>query len=255
MKRVPSPVLLITGSSGIAAAAAKLAAHRGHTVFLIGKHAPECESLSSELKGSAFFVADVGDEGGVKNATQSCLSRFGRIDAVFNVAGMSGRSLGDGPLHECSNTAWHTLIDTHAGGTFYVCREVIQDWVARKQPGVILNTSSVLARHPESKFFATHAYAASKGAIESLTLAAASYYAPHKIRLNVLAPSLVRTPMSARATKDPAILEFMKQKQPLKAGLIEPDEIARIACFLLSEDSFPMTGEVVRADAGWAVTG
>jgi NAD(P)-dependent dehydrogenase (short-subunit alcohol dehydrogenase family) len=255
MKRVMSRVLVITGSSGIAAAAAKRAAGRGDTVFLIGKNGPECESLSSELNGSAFFVADVSEEDAVKNATRSCLSRSGRIDALFNVAGISGRSLGDGPLHECSSAAWHTLMSAHAAGTFYVCREVIQDWMARKQPGIILNTSSVLARHPERRFFATHAYAASKGAVESMTLAAAGYYAPHKIRLNVLAPSLVRTPMSARAQESPAILEFMKQKQPLKGGLIEPDEIARIACFLLSEDSFPMTGEIVRVDAGWAVTG
>jgi NAD(P)-dependent dehydrogenase (short-subunit alcohol dehydrogenase family) len=250
-----SRVLLITGSSGIAAAAAKRAADRGDIVFLIGKNARECESLSSELNGSAFFVADVTDEGAIQNATRSCLSRFGRIDAVFNVAGISGRSLGDGPLHECSSAAWHTLMNTHAAGTFYVCREVIQHWLARKQAGVILNTGSVLARYPEHRFFATHAYAASKGAIESMTLAAAGYYAPHKIRLNVLAPSVVRTPMSTRVQESPAILKFMKHKQPLKGDLIEPHEIARIACFLLSPDSFPMTGEIVRADAGWAVAG
>jgi NAD(P)-dependent dehydrogenase (short-subunit alcohol dehydrogenase family) len=113
---------------------------------------------------------------------------------------------------------------------------------------------SVLARFPERNFFATHGYAASKGAIESLTLAAASYYAPHRIRLNVLAPSLVRTPMSKRAQSDPAIVEFIKQKQPIKGGLVEADEISRIAYFLLSDESFPMTGEVVRGDAGWAVT-
>ena len=255
MKRVMSRILLITGSSGIAAAAAKLSAGRGDTVFLIGKKEQECQSLSSELNGSAFFVADVGDEGAIQNATRSCLSRFGRIDAVFNVAGISGRSLGDGPLHECSSAAWHTLMSVHAAGTFYVCREVIQHWLARRQAGVILNTGSVLARYPERKFFATHAYAASKGAIEAMTLAAAGYYAAHRIRLNVLAPSVVRTPMSARAQQNPAILEFMKEKQPLKSDLIEPDEIARVACFLLSEDSFPMTGEIVRADAGWAVAG
>ncbi|HEU5402079.1 MAG TPA: SDR family oxidoreductase [Terriglobales bacterium] len=71
----------------------------------------------------------------------------------------------------------------------------------------------------------------------------------------VLAPGLVRTPMSARAQSDLAILEFMKHKQPLKRGLVEADELARIAYFLLSEDSFPITGKVIRADAGWAVTG
>jgi enoyl-[acyl-carrier-protein] reductase (NADH) len=61
--------------------------------------------------------------------------------------------------------------------------------------------------------------------------------------------------MSARAQSNAAIVEFMKQKQSLKGDLIEADEVARIGYFLLSDDSFPITGEVVRVDAGWAVTG
>ena len=248
-------ILLITGSSGIAAATAELASERGDSVFLVGQNGPECEELSSRLKSSAFFVADVADESGVNSAIKSCSDHFGHIDAVFNVAGISGRSLGDGPLHECTDQAWHALMNVHADGVFHVCREVIRVWLHIKQPGVILNCSSVLARFPEPRFFATHAYAASKGAVESLTLAATAYYAPHKIRLNVLAPGLVGTPMSVRAQSDPAILEFMKQKQPLKGNLIEADEVARIAYFLLSEESFPITGEVMRVDAGWAVAG
>ena len=250
-----SRVLLITGSSGIAAATAKLATGRSDVVFLVGKESSECEELSAELEGSGFFVADVADERAVKNAVGSCLSHFGRIDALFNVAGLSGRSLGDGPLHECTTAAWQMLMNVHATGTFFVCREVIHDWMATGQQGVILNTGSVLARFPERRFFATNAYPASKGAVESMTLAAAGYYAPHKIRLNVLAPSLVRTPMSARAQSNPDIVDFMKQKQPLKGDLIEAAEVARVACFLLSDESFPVTGEVVRVDAGWAVTG
>lgn len=250
-----SRVLLITGSSGIAAATAKLAVSRGDVVFVMGKEQRECEELCAQLSGSCFFLADVSDEGAVKRAFESCLTRCARIDAVFNVAGLSGRSLGDGPLHECSSTAWQTLMNVHLTGTFLVCREVLKHWMATVQSGVILNMGSVLAHFPERRFFATHAYAASKGAIESLTLAAASYYASYRIRLNVLATSLVRTPMSRRAQSNPAIAEFMKQKQPLKGDLIKADEIARIAYFLLSDESFPITGEVVRADAGWAVTG
>jgi NAD(P)-dependent dehydrogenase (short-subunit alcohol dehydrogenase family) len=248
-------VLLITGSSGIAATTARLASNRGDTIFLIGKNADECAALSSELKGSGFAVADVADENAIKSAVQSCLSSHGRIDAVFNVAGLSGRSLGDGPLHECSTEAWRILMDVHALGTFFVCREVLKNWMAEKQAGNILNMGSVLARYPERRYFATHAYPASKGAVESMTLAAAGYYAPHKIRLNVLAPSLVRTPMSVRAQSNPEIIDFMKHKQPLKGDLIDMDEVARIACFYLSDESFPITGEVVRIDAGWAVTG
>jgi len=250
-----SRVVLITGSSGIGAATARLATQRGDRVFLAGKDGQECERLSAQLKDSAFEVADVTDENAVSAAIESGLSRFGRIDSVFNAAGMSGRSFGDGPLDECSAAAWRQMMDVHASGTFFVCRAVIRHWMATKQAGAILNMSSVLARFPESKFFAAHAYAASKGAVESLTLAAAGYYAPHGIRLNVLAPALVRTPMSARAQSDPAILNFMKEKQPLKAGLLEPDEVARAAYFLLSDESFPITGEVIRIDAGWAVAG
>jgi NAD(P)-dependent dehydrogenase (short-subunit alcohol dehydrogenase family) len=180
---------------------------------------------------------------------------MGAIDAAFNVAGLSARSLGDGPLHECSTPAWNKLMEVHATGTFYVCREVVRYWMSKKLPGTILNVSSVLARFPEREHFATIAYAASKGAIESMTMSAASYYAQHKIRLNVLAPGLVRTPMSVRAQSDAGILEYMKHKQPLKGGLTDAEEIARIAHFLLSDKSFPMTGEIIRGDAGWAVTG
>jgi NAD(P)-dependent dehydrogenase (short-subunit alcohol dehydrogenase family) len=248
-------VLFVTGSSGIAAATSRLATASGDVVFLMGIDGQQCESLSAELKGSAYFVADVADESAVRKGVTSCIDRLGSIDAAFNVAGLSARSLGDGPLHECSTAAWRKLMDVHANGTFHVCREVVRHWIATEHPGTILNTSSVLAHFPERERFATVAYASSKGAVESLTLSAAAYYAPHRIRLNVLAPGLVRTPMSARAQSDPQILEFLKHKQPLKGALIEADEIARIAHFLLGEASYPMTGEIIRVDAGWAITG
>lgn len=255
MSQKTARVLLVTGSSGIAAATAKLAGASGDSVFVLGKVREECESLTAQLPGSFYSVTDVSDEKGVKQAVESCIARFGRIDAVFNVAGMSARSLGDGPLHECSTAAWNSLMEVHAAGTFFVCRSVLQHWMSRKQEGVILNMGSVLARHPEPKFFATHGYAACKGAVEAMTLAAAGYYAPHGIRLNVIAPSLVRTAMSARAQLNPSILEFIKYKHPLKGDLIEVDEVARIAHFFLNSESFPITGEVIRVDAGWAVTG
>ena len=248
-------VLLITGSSGIAAATAQIATDAGNSVFLIGVDGEQCEALSSQLPRSAYFVADVSDETAVGKAVADCIARMGTIDSAFNVAGLSARRLGDGPLHECSTAAWNKLMEVHASGTFFVCREVVRYWLSHKRPGTILNMSSVLARFPEREHFATLAYAASKGAIESMTLSAASYYAPHKIRLNVLAPGLVRTPMSVRAQSDASILEYMKHKQSLKGDLTDAEEVARIAHFLLSDQSFPMTGEIIRADGGWAVTG
>jgi NAD(P)-dependent dehydrogenase (short-subunit alcohol dehydrogenase family) len=109
----------------------------------------------------------------------------------------------------------------------------------------------VLAFSPEPKFFATHAYAASKSAIIGLTGAMAAYYAPSKIRVNAIAPGLTRTPMSARAQQDRALLEFIKTKQPLIEDLVEADDVARAAVFLLSDDAGAITGEVLSVDAGW----
>ncbi len=247
--------LLITGSSGIAAATARLAASRGFQIFVVGNRESECVELCAQIPGSAFAVADVADYDAVKNAVAACLKKFGGVDAVFNVAGISGRSLGDGPLHECTPAGWQAMMNIHAAGTFYVCKEVITHWLAASRKGTILNTGSVLARSPERNYFATHAYAASKGTIESMTLAAAAYYAPMGIRMNVLAPGLVRTPMSLRAQSNEKILEFLKHKQPVKGDFVEAEELARVAMFLLSDESMPMTGEVIRADAGWAISG
>jgi NAD(P)-dependent dehydrogenase (short-subunit alcohol dehydrogenase family) len=247
--------LLITGSSGIAAAAARLGASRGMQIFIVGNRENECKELCAGIPGSAYAVADVADHDAVQRAVTAGVQTFSGIDAVFNVAGISGRALGDGPLHECTPEAWRALMNIHAAGTFYVCREVIRHWMETSRKGAIVNTGSVLARSPEREFFATHAYAASKGAIESMSLAAASYYAAYGIRINVIAPGLVRTPMSARAQTNEKILAFVAHKQPLKGDFVEAEEIARIALFLLSDESIPMTGEVIRGDAGWAVTG
>jgi NAD(P)-dependent dehydrogenase (short-subunit alcohol dehydrogenase family) len=82
----------------------------------------------------------------------------------------------------------------------------------------------------------------------------AAYYAPHRIRVNAIAPGLTRTPMSARAQQDPEILEFLKHKQPLAADLLDAGDIARAAWFLLSGESQQVTGQVLTVDAGWSVS-
>src|ERR1700722_3259628 len=122
--------LLITGSSGIAAATARLAASRGFQIFIIGKSERECRELCAEIPGSANAVADVADYDAVAKAVAAYVAKFGGVDAVFNVAGISGRSLGDGPLHECTPQGWQAMMDIHAAGTFYVCKEVIGHWIA-----------------------------------------------------------------------------------------------------------------------------
>jgi NAD(P)-dependent dehydrogenase (short-subunit alcohol dehydrogenase family) len=246
-------VLLVTGSSGIAAATACLWAAE-NPVFVVGIDADDCKALATSLDEAGFATADVRDELAVRNAVASCLDRFGRIDALFNVAGVSARSAGDGALHECKPAAWDLVMDVNAKGTFLMCREVLGVWTRNAQAGAILNCGSVLARRPQYEHFATVGYASSKGAIEAMSRSAAAYYAPAGIRINVIAPGLVRTPMSARAQEDPRITEYMTHKQPLTKGMLSAEDVAKTACFLLRRDSSPITGQVITVDGGWTVS-
>ncbi len=239
----------------MAESAARLASSRGARVFVVGNRKEECEALTASLPDAAYAVADVRDAPEVEAAVESAFGLMGGVDAVFNVAGLSGRAAGDGPLHLCSGEAWTLMMDVHARGTFHVCRSVLARWMDRGEPGAIVNMGSVLARSPQRDYFATNAYAASKGAIEAMTISAAAYYAPYRIRLNVVAPGLVRTPMSARAQQNQEILAFIADKQPLYEGLIAADDVSRVALFLLSQEAAAITGEIVRADGGWAVSG
>jgi NAD(P)-dependent dehydrogenase (short-subunit alcohol dehydrogenase family) len=242
---------MVTGSSGIAAATARL---WGDGVFVVGAREEECRSLVAELPRAGFHAADVRDEKAVCKSVAACVEQFGKIDALFNVAGISARSLGDGPLHECSTEAWNTVMDVNAKGTFLMCREVLRMWTKNSEKGVILSIGSVLAQHPQREHFATVGYAASKGAIEAMTLSAAAYYAPAGIRINVLAAGLVKTPMSARAQGDVRVMEYAAHKQPLTKGMIAPEDIAKTALFLLRKESSPITGQVITVDGGWTVS-
>ena len=261
---MPQQVYLITGSTGIGAATARLAAEAGAQVFIVSRTEEHCQALAEGIVAgggrAAFSAADLTVAAAVEEAVRHCVAKFGRIDALFNVAGISGRRLGDGPLHECTEEGWDTMLDTNVKSMFLMCRAVLRQMLA--QPigenglrGTILNMASVLGFSPERRFFATHAYAASKGAIIGMSRSMAAYYAPHKIRVNVIAPSLIRTPMSRRAQENPEIQKLMKTKQPLVEDLIEAEEVARAALFLLGDGARVITGDVLTVDAGWSVSG
>jgi NAD(P)-dependent dehydrogenase (short-subunit alcohol dehydrogenase family) len=189
-----------------------------------------------------------------------CVSRYGRVDAVLNVAGMSGRRFGDGPLHEIEDDAWETVLTNNLTVTFRMCRAALRRMMVQNPDagggrGAIVNLGSVLVESPESKHFATHAYAAAKGSIAAMSRSMASYYATHGIRVNVIAPGLAGTPAGERTQADPAVQEFVRKKQPLTGGSISVDAIARAALFLLSAESAAITGEVLTVDAAWRFVG
>jgi NAD(P)-dependent dehydrogenase (short-subunit alcohol dehydrogenase family) len=248
------PVWLITGSTGIAAATARLAVERTYRVFLWGLEEDPTRELADQLGSlAAWGAGDLRQAETAETAIAGCVERFGQIDSLFNVAGGSGRSFGDGPTHECTVKGWEETIALNLSTLFHMSRAVLPHMMSRRK-GSILQMATVTAFSPEPRHFATHAYAAAKGGVIALTKAMASYYAQYGIRVNALAPGLVRTPMSRRAQSDEGILEFMKTKQPLAQGLIEPDDIARTAAHFLDDDSRFVTGQVLAIDAGWQLS-
>jgi len=251
-------VLIVTGSTGIAAAAVRRAVADGASVLVASGDSESAWELAAET-GAQCWVGDLTLSSSADSVLSQCLACHGRVDALFNAAGLSGRRFGDGPVHELGDEGWDLTLAHNLKITFLMCRavtgrmlqqEVGEDGVR----GAIVNTGSILSEAPEPVHFATHAYAAAKGAIAAMSRSMAAYYAPHRIRVNAIAPGLVRTPTSERASAAD-LAEFVRKKQPLTDGMIEAEDAARAALFLLSEDARPITGELLAVDGGWHISG
>lgn len=235
---------LVTGAAGGIGAATMAALHdRGMAVVGL-----------DQTPGAATSVleCDVTDEAAVSAAVAEAAARLGGLDVVVNVVGISGRRLGDGPVHECTDEAWQRVLDVNLRSVFLVCKAALP----RLGPGSsIVNISSVLGVTGDATgLFATHAYAASKGAVLALTRAMAATYAADGIRVNAVAPGLVRTPMSSRAQGDRKVLEAAALRQPLTGPLVESEAVAATVAFLASTDAAAITGAVVPVDGGWLTT-
>ncbi|HET9259320.1 MAG TPA: SDR family oxidoreductase [Acidimicrobiia bacterium] len=250
--RLQGKKIVITGAGGISAAAARLAAAEGAHVFVISMNEQECRTLTDGIERSDYAVADLTAESQTVAAFETAKGHLGTVDGVFAVAGGSGRRHGDGPLDEMSLDAWLKTFQMNGDPMFLTAREAVR--TMQDRGGSLVLVGSVLATSPVPTRFATHAYASVKGAAISLARTLASYYAPQGIRVNVVAPGLVATPMSARAAQDPDIMDYAAKKQPLAGGMIDPDDVARAALFLLSDDSSRITGQVLDVDGGWSVT-
>ena len=248
--------LIVGGTTGLGLAAARRFLNEGAAVVVAGRSAEKGAACLVELQslGVAHFVTcDATDPAPVHSLFAQTASLLGGLDILYHVAGISGRKHGDGPLHECTNDGWQATIDANLKSVFFTNRAAVQHFL-QHGGGVILNMASVLAFAPSPRYFDTYAYTASKGGIIAMSREAAARYAADGIRINVIAPGLIDTPMAARAVQDDAIQRFLPSKQPLSQGPGRPEDCADAAVFLCSDEARFITGIVLPVDGGWCVS-
>ena len=249
-------LVIMGGTSGMGLSAAIACIKEGARVIVTGRKEETAAAAEKQIRENGkVIIGDATKEDGAKNAIITCCETYGGFDGMYHIAGGSGRKFGDGPLHELTLDGWQQTINLNLTSLMLSNRAAVNYFLENKQAGSILNMGSVLGFSPSPKYFTTHAYAAAKSAVIGFTKSIASYYAPNNIRVNVIAPALVETPMSQRAVNDENIFRFIKNKQPLDGGRTGiPEDTDGLAVFLLSDHSKFITGQVIAVDGGWSIT-
>ena len=222
-------VVVTGGASGIGAAAARLFAAEGATVAVI----------DSQPGG---IVCDVSNEAAVRAAFQQIRERFGRLDVLFNSAGVAVRH----PAGEEDQDNWDRVFAVNVRGAWLCSREALP--LFPESGGSIVHTASVTGITGVRN---RAAYSSSKGAIVALTRNMALDYAARRIRVNCVCPGFVKTPLVAGLLKDPVRAARVTGLHPL-GRLGEPEDVARAVLFLASGESSWITGHALVVDGGFS---
>ncbi|HEY7626176.1 MAG TPA: SDR family oxidoreductase [Ilumatobacteraceae bacterium] len=238
-------VAIVTGgASGMGAATARRLAEGGAHVVVVDRNAELAVAVAGELAGTAC-AGDVSDSAFCDSVVGDAVGRHGRLDAVVNAAGVIVRARGE----DTTDQQWERIMAVNVTGTFYMCRAAVRAMKPAKR-GAIVNFGSIWGDLGSA---GVAAYCASKGAVHNLTRALAMDHAGDGLRVNAVCPGEVNTPMLQSERAEPVTAELLSRiAATVPMGrLAEPDEIARVVCFLLSDDASYMTGALVSVDAGY----
>ena len=240
--KLQNKVAVITGgASGIGAETARLFVQEGAKVVLVDLNEEKGKAFEAELKAQnaeALFVkANITSEEEVQNIFKETIATFGKVDVVFNNAGI-GRVT---PTEELEYAEWRNTVNVDLDGVFLVAREAIREML-KSGGGTIVNTASMYGwvGSPGSA-----AYNAAKGGVINLTRSLALEYATRNIRVNALAPGFIDTPIIPEESK-----EVLKTMTPMQR-LGQAEEMAKAVLFMASDDSSFMTGNVLTVDGGY----
>ena len=250
-ERLAKKVCVITGAgSGIGRASALLFAREGGCVVVadVDKAGADetVRQIKSEGGAASSFIVDVTDAAAAKRLAENAAATYGRIDVLFNNAGISGV----GTLHETSEELWDRVMAVNVRGVFLVSKFVVPHMLERRA-GSIINMSSTIA---DIGLAQRASYAASKGAILALTRAMQVDYAPFGIRVNALLPGTIHTPFVEKYLREsyPNREDGLKaiRKRQLTEELGKPEDVASAALFLASDESSFVMGTGLFVDGG-----
>ena len=243
MKKFNQKVVLITGAtSGIGEAAARLFAKEGAKTVLVGRNKEKGKQIESEIlkeNNEAYFIpCDVSIENDVKAMIDKVVEKYGKIDILFNNAGVMLQSM---EIERMPVKDWQKTIDINLTGTFLVSKYA-KPYIV-KQKGNIINNASIagLQHYAAGR---SYAYSASKAAVIQFSHQMAKNYGEEGVRVNCICPGIVDTPILGDRDRT-----AYAQRVPLKK-LAQPEEVAKVVAFLASDDAGYLTGVVLPIHGG-----
>jgi meso-butanediol dehydrogenase/(S,S)-butanediol dehydrogenase/diacetyl reductase len=243
MAATVAPVTVVTGAaSGIGRACAERLVQRGDQVVCIDR-APDTARIADEIGAAMGLIVDVSSSAECDTAVDAAVSGLGRVDHLVAAAGIELTA----HAHEMDDDTWHRVQRVNVDGCFFMSRAVGRHLIDRGSGGAIVLVGSI---NSQIAMPGQVAYVTSKGAVLQLARGLAVDWGSHGIRVNVVAPGVIDTPLNATSFANPDRIAYYARRAPLgRHGL--PYEIASVVAFLTSDESSFMTGAYVPVDGGW----
>jgi NAD(P)-dependent dehydrogenase (short-subunit alcohol dehydrogenase family) len=250
-QRLDGKIVIVTGAgTGIGAASARAFAREGARVALVGRRQDVLERTAAELRGGGgttlVLAGDVSKGTDVTRIIDETVRHFGRLDYLFNNAGIQGDG---GPIVDMTEEMFDEIIAINLKGVWLMTKFALRAMLANGPGSAIVNTSSFLSTAATP---GTSAYSASKAALDAMIRAVALEVGPSGIRINNINPGVIDTPM------------FQKHGDEIRAPLAAraalnrlgtPEDIADVAVWLCSEDARFITGQSILVDGGFTIPG